>query len=122
MKRLFAAVILFLLLLFVAILTYFFGDQITTIFNQDPVQQQITENQINISGQRPLSKVEQKKVLDELLPQNVIDTKEEFEEQVDLLDQLQQQAPVNNDVNILNQLQGQTSTEQQLKQLEALQN
>jgi len=89
---------------------------------QDWSQQNLKEIQTNPSDAPSLSKEEQKEILDDLLPQDVVDTEQEFNEQIKLLEELQEVASQNSDIDLLNQLQNQVSTEEQLRQLESLQN
>ena len=120
MKRLYAALGFFLILLLLAVLGYFFGPQFLDSFRQDPVQQNITPS-VEIPVDRPLTKEEQKDLLDELAPENPIDTPEEFEEQINLLEQLQNEQETSSDLEQLEALQVETSADAQLELLEQLQ-
>ena len=122
MKRLYVAILFFLVILISTLISYFFGDQIMRVVPQDWSQQNLKEIQTNPSDAPSLSKEEQKEILDDLLPQDVVDTEQEFNEQIKLLEELQEVASQNSDIDLLNQLQNQVSTEEQLRQLESLQN
>jgi len=122
MKRLYIAIITFFILLLLAVAVYFLGSLLPNTVDQSGTNQQNLTIQEIIPEPEQLTKEEQKEVLDELLPEELVETQEEIDEQVNLLNQLQNEAPQNDALDLLNQLGGNTSTEEQLRQLEALQN
>jgi len=71
-----------------------------------------------------LSKEEQVEVLEELAPEELIDTEEEISEEVRLLDELQNQTPTESAQGALDQLNAlqDQSVQEQLDLLEQLQN
>lgn len=120
MKRLYSAIIILTILILVATGWYFFGSKITELFKNNSSQNiKAPENILN-EKPRKLTKEEQVSLLKDLAPDNPIDTQEEIDEQVDLLQQLQNPEPESNDLDLLNQLNGSVSEDEQLRQLEQL--
>lgn len=122
MKKLYIAIFLFLFLVLVSVLVYFLGPTVSNLLKPENIQENTNNIIQNIDNDQPLTKEEQRDVLRELAPENPIDTQEEIDEQLRLLEQLQNDSSSNTDVNILNQPQGDVSIQEQLNKLEELQN
>ncbi len=117
MKKFYTAVVLFCFLVVFAVLYYFFGQSIVQIFDEVvSVQENTTivdeENEV-------INREEQVELLEELAPENPIDTPEEIREEVERLNELQN-TDTQVDVDIFSELQGENNTEAQLRLLQEL--
>jgi len=117
---LYTSILIFVLLLVLSILVYLFYPAFVEFINKD-VDTNIPTTEIT-NEETVMTKEEQVDLLQEMAPENSIDTPEEMEAEVEKLDELQNNSNNQSDADQLNQLQGESSTEAQLRQLEALQN
>ena len=121
MKNLYLAIIVFIVLIFLAALWFFFGSTIISLFQNDNTNLNIAPIE-KVVEPKPLTKEEKLDLLDELVPEDLIDTQEEIDEQVNLLNQLQNPEPQAETQDLFENLEGNVPAQDQLDLLNQLQN
>ena len=121
MKNLYLAIIAFIVLIFLAALWFFFGSTIISLFQNDNTNLNIAPIE-EVIEPKPLTKEEKLDLLDELVPEDLIDTQEEIDEQVNLLNQLQNPEPQAETQDLFENLEGNVPAQDQLDLLNQLQN
>lgn len=123
MKRILIAIILFFVLVAFGIFWYFFGSTLLSLFSFDSSTNSLTDTPVLQEGPRRLTIQEQERLLQELAPENSIDTAQELQSEIEALSNLgSPQGTAESDLDLLNSLNQNASLESELDLLEQLAN
>ncbi len=114
MRQIYIAFFGFIILVILALLWYFFGTSLLSFFERPtaPIQNPVVQ-ELELAKPTVRTKEQERELLNDLLPTEVVDTPEEIAQEINRLDALQQGSASQSALDQLNALTGDNSVREQ---------